>query len=283
MHDRRMDFATLSDHNTVSGLAEWDQLTAPDFLTISAVELTTFYGHCLVLGQRNFVDWHIRPSERSMAMIADEVTDSGALFAIAHPTAIGDPVCTGCDWKYTDMQPGSVRVVEIWNGTWEGESNNDDALRLWYTWLNHGYRMVATCGTDAHGPYDDTIELGTNVVYAEALTEPAILQAIRQGHLYMSGGPVLELTGTSASGATAMMGDTLPDEDAQITVTWGRCTRDEHLILIAGGQARSEVTALGTAGRQTWSVKAVQARWYTAEVRDSRNHLRAVTNPIFIE
>ena len=282
MRDHHLDFATLSDHNTVSGLAEWDQLTAPDFLTIGAVELTTYYGHCLALGLRKWVDWRIRPGERSMAMIAGEVTANGALYVIAHPTAIGDPVCTGCNWLYPDMQPGSARLIEIWNTQWEGESNNEDALRLWYAWLNQGYRMVGTSGTDAHGPFDESIELGFDVVYAEALSEPAILRAIQEGHLYVSSGPALELTGTCASGATAIMGDVLPLEAAQITATWEHCNGGERLILIADGQPLTEEVDIMATGRHTWSLAAGQARWCTVEIRDRRNHLCAVTNPVFM-
>jgi len=285
MRAHGLDFATLSDHNTVSGLAEWDQLTAPDFLTIGAVELTTFYGHCLALGTRVWVDWRVHPAPDacSMSDIAAEVTASGALFVIAHPTAVGDPICTGCNWTYPDMQPGSARAVEIWNTYWESESNNDDAVRLWYEWLNQGYRMVATSGTDVHGPFRVQDELGFDVVYAERLTESAILQAIRQGHLYISAGPVLELTGVSASGATVMMGDTLPHEAAQMTATWEGCAGDERLIVIADGGVFKEISAVGVSGSTTWSLADGQARWCTVELRDHRNHLRAITNPVFID
>ena len=282
MRARGLDFATLSDHNTVSGLAEWDQLTSPDFLTIGAVELTTFYGHCLALGTRQWVDWRVQPGGRRMSDIAAEVAASGALFAIAHPTAVGDPICTGCNWVYPDMQPGSSRGVEIWNSFWESESNNDDAVQRWYAWLNQGCRMVATSGTDAHGPFTEEAELGFDVVYAERLTEDAILQAIRQGHLYISAGPALELTGVGASGATAMMGDSLPRETAQLTATWENCAGDDRLVVIGNGQTVVEVAAAGVKGSLKWSFDVGQARWCTVELRDCRNHLRAITNPMFI-
>jgi hypothetical protein len=281
MHARGFDFATLSDHNTVAGLVEWDQLTTPDFLTIGAMELTTFYGHCLALGTRQWVDWRVKPGTRSMTDIAAEITASCAFFVIAHPMAVGDPICTGCNWLYEDMQPGIAPAVEVWNSTWDSESNNNDALSLWYEWLNQSHRMVATSGTDAHGPYTEQVELGFDMVYAERLTEDAILQAIKQGHLYISTGPSLELTGVSVSGATAMMGDSLPRDAAQITAMWGNCTGDEHLSVIVDGQVFAGIADVSVKGNAIWSLAAGQAHWCTVELRDHRNHLRAVTNPIF--
>ncbi len=279
-----LDFATLSDHNTTSGLDAWDRQTTPHFLTIAAVELTTFYGHCLALGMRQWVDWRVDGCARSMSQVAAEVTASGALYAIAHPTAIGDPICTGCNWVYPDMQPGTARAVEIWNTTWKGESNNEDAIQLWYAWLNQGIRMVATSGTDAHGPFAPETELGFDVVYADRLTEDAILQAIRLGHLYISAGPALGVTGVSASGATAMMGDSLPCEDAQVMATWDGCKGDERLSVIVDGKVFAEVAVAGVKGSHTWEVAGdkAQVRWCVIELRDCRNHLRAITNPIFV-
>ena len=49
------------------------------------------------------------------------------------------------------MMPGDARVVEVWNGPWGCDSNNEKALTLWYDWLNQGLRLAATAGTDTHG------------------------------------------------------------------------------------------------------------------------------------
>jgi hypothetical protein len=151
---RQLDFITLTDHNTVSGLAEMEQFTSSELLTMGGLELTTFWGHALCLGRRTWLDWRVGLGQHSMADIAQEVTAAGQLFIIAHPCAIGDPWCTGCDWRYEEMKPGSGHFVEIWNGPWGGDSNNEQALALWYSWLNEGYRLVATAGSDAHRPED---------------------------------------------------------------------------------------------------------------------------------
>lgn len=278
----QLDFATLSDHNTTSGLAEFERLAAPTVLPIAAQELTTYWGHALILGVRHWIDWRVRPGERTMPDIAAEVEAAGGLFIIAHPMSEGDPVCTGCDWSYKDMMPGPARFVEVWNGgEWNGDSHNENALALWYVWLNQGHRLVATAGTDVHGPAPEGVRPGFDLVYAEELSERAILQAVRQGHLFLSDGPRVTFTAQAANGAEAMMGDSLPEGDLMIHATWEGCAPTDEVRLIADGQPLA-THIVGHQSQQQWTLAAGQARWYTLEIREPNGRLRVVTNPIFV-
>jgi hypothetical protein len=275
--DYRLDFVTLTDHNTVSGLAEATSFAGDDLLVMGGLELTTYYGHCLALGTRKWVDWRVRP-DYDMTDIAQQVLDSGALYIIAHPCSVGDPECTGCDWGYPEMMPGISPAVEVWNSPWEGDSNNNDAVRLWYDWLNAGHWLVATAGTDIHGPNILGMNFGFNVVYADALTEAAILDGIRRGHLYISGGPALDFSATGAGGQTAMMGDRLPAGNATFTAKWSGTAEGETVRIISDGRVVHE-RAASTAGEYAW---AADGKWYTVEIRDENGYLRALTNPIFL-
>jgi len=80
-----LDFVTLTDHNTVSPLAQMDSLSTDDLLTMGGLELTTYYGHALALGVRRWIDWRVRADERTIQDIAAEVEAAGGLFVIAHP------------------------------------------------------------------------------------------------------------------------------------------------------------------------------------------------------
>jgi len=280
--EHRLDFVTLTDHNTISGLVEFDRLARTDLLTMGGLELTTFAGHALALGVRKWIDWRIQPNVRTMPQIAAEVDVAGGLFVIAHAMSVGDPICTGCDWRHSDMLPGPARCIEVWNGhEWDSESNNEDALALWYVWLNHGYRMVATAGTDIHGPLPHGTRPAFNVAYAPSLSESAILGAIAKGHLYLSNGPRLEFTGRSESGEVAIMGDCLPAGNATINAFWDGNASDDQVRLIGDGKLLFEQPA-GEPGKQQWRLPAGQARWSVLELRDMTGRLRAVTNPIFI-
>lgn len=270
-----MDFITLSDHNTISPLAEMDSLSAPDLLTMGGMELTTFHGHALALGLRQWVDWRVRPG-RGMADIAAEVMRLGGTFIIAHPLSPGDPVCTGCTWEYEEMMPGTARVVEIWNGTyWNFYSQ--DGLELWYRWLNAGYRMAATSGMDIHRPLAPDMEYPLDVVYADTLSEAAVLRAVRAGRLYISSGPTLDWTGTNADGQTAMVGEMLPGARPALRLRWSGCRPTDSLRWIVDGEPRE--LWMGESGDEVRY--PADFRWSVVEVRAADGALRAVTNPIF--
>lgn len=278
----RLDFVTLTDHNTISGLAQMDSASSDDLLTMGGFELTTFYGHALALGIRQWIDWRVRPGKRTMADILRAVETAGGLFVIAHPACPGDPVCTGCRWQYEDVMPGAAGVVEVWNEHWSSGSNNEGSVQLWYEWLNKGHRLAATVGTDIHGAPDPALEFAFNVVYARALSETAILEAVRRGHHYMSSGPQLEFRGRSSLGQTALMGDTLSGAGCELTLRWQACREGDRIRLIRDGQVQDELAA-GAAGEKRWQLDHGRQCWYLIEVRDSAGNMRALTNPIFVE
>lgn len=294
-----LDFVFLTDHNTTSGLPAMDALSSPELLTCGGIELTTFWGHALILGQRAWADWRVKPCTRAVAHLAAEAYARGKLFVIAHPQSDGDPGCTGCTWRFGDMMPDNARVVEVWNGPWNGDSNNEAALSLWYDWLNQGYRLVATAGTDYHGE-SLTLEdggdkpagtlsgawatVGFSVVYAEALTEAALLAAIGAGHCYLSAGPVLSLEAEDGHGGTWMIGDVLPESvDGPVTfsTSWAACPPGAVVRLVANGRP-FEVRPAEGAGRLVLQLTTDDADWLVVEVRDALGQMLSITNPIYL-
>ncbi len=276
--ERGLDFVTLTDHNTVSGLAQLDSLRDDDLLTMGGEELTTYYGHALALGTRQWQEWRTA-NGRTMLDLARAIMEKGLLFVIAHPRSVGDPACTGCRWEFDDMMPGNAPAVEIWNGVWD--DYNEDGLQLYYQWLNAGHRLVATSGTDIHGrPSGEVSGAAVDVVYAEDLTEAAIIDGIQRGHLYLSSGPTLNLTAAQGD-IIAMMGDTLPNkQDTEITLTWASTHTDDTARFIVDGRVQDTI-ATDDAGNNVWLVPAGDASWVLAEVRGADGRMRAVTNPIF--
>jgi hypothetical protein len=277
-----LDFVFLTDHNTTSGLVEVDAAISEDLLMAGGMEMTTFWGHALCLGTRDWVDWRLRPLSGEMAQVAEATYAGGQLFVIAHPQADGDPGCTGCSWRFGDMMPGNARAVEIWNGPWNGDSNNESALLLFYDWLNQGLRLVATAGTDAHGPAPVGSELrpGFNVVYAASLSERALLDAIRVGHLYLSSGPQLLLEAVAVDGLRWMVGDTVV-RAAAFSAQWSGCPRDALVRVIVDGKLLTVWPAQGE-GVEQWDMRPDEATWVVVEIRAADGEMLAVTNPIFL-
>ena len=269
-----LEFVTLSDHNTVSGLPELDALTTPELLTIGGLELTTFYGHALALGRRSWLDWVHTP----MTELAKHA-DAEGLFIIAHPRREGDPVCTGCRWEYPELTPGPAQVVEIWNGgEWarHSEKHNEEALALWYSWLNEGYRITASAGTDGHRAAPEGAQLGFNVVYAEALNEAAILAAVRRGRSYLSSGPKLELT--LPNHLEPVTGGVVKAETI-LSLRYEGVPADASLRLVANGTVERKLS-LTDSGTLELSLPDT-ARWGVLELRAPDGTMLAVTNPVF--
>ena len=265
-----LEFVTLSDHNTVSGLPEMDALTTPELLTLGGIELTTFYGHALALGRRTWLDWVHTP----MTELAERA-DAEGLFIIAHPRREGDPVCTGCRWEYAELLPGRAQVVEIWNSrSWD--THNEQALALWYSWLNKGHRITASAGTDGHRPALEGTQVGFNVVYAEALTEAAILVGVRRGRSYLSSGPRLELT--LPDHPEPVTGDVVAAETT-LSLRYEGVPADASLRLIANGEVQRTVS-LADSGRLELRLPDA-ARWGVLELRAPDGKVLAVTNPVF--
>ncbi len=280
--ERELDFVTLTDHNTVSALAQLDSLRSDDLLTMGGMELTTYYGHALALGTREWQEWRTS-DQRTMTDIAQAIMDKGALFVIAHPRSPGDPACTGCRWEFGEMMPGIAPAVEIWNGGWR--DYNEQSLQLYYEWLNQGHRLVATAGSDIHGKsHEGARGAAADVVYAEALSEAAIVDAIRRGHLYLSSGPDLQLTAqVDGDDALSMMGDRIPTttaSHARVHATWQGAAPDDLVCLIVNGIVRDEAPA-HVDGRETWTIDLSADRWVLVEVRTADGVMRAITNPIY--
>lgn len=281
MRDRGLDFVSLSDHNTVTGLPQHRNQTEDGFLALGGMELSTLNGHMLALGGNDFYEWRleIEPG-MDINRIMQQVIDRDELLIIAHPMSPDEPFCSGCLWQFEDARPGVALGVEIWNGFWS--EFNEEALQQYYVWLNLGNRLVATSGSDIHERFDLATagRSGFNVVYAEQLSEEAVLKAVRQGHSYVSAGPELLLTAESASGASAMSGDLLEAETVTLKVTWRESHEGDVLRLIVDGQVR-ESAPVESAGEKSWSFGENELKWATVELRDAKNGLWAVTNPIF--
>jgi hypothetical protein len=278
--DREVDFMTLSDHNTISGLPELHSLSDDRLLTLGGCEFTTYFGHAVAVGINQWFDWRkLDGSVLTMPELAQEVIDSGGLLTIAHPMDEGDPMCCGCRWQYYDMMPENALAVEIWNEHWH--SSNQESLLLFYRWLNEGHRLTAVSGTDMHRPQPD-VRNAVNVVYAQEFSERGILDAIKAGHSYVSAGPELLLTANTASGQTAMIGDTLQPEDTIVSVKWDKGHENDSIRLILDGNVYRE-KIVGTLGEAEWQLQAGIAKWFNVELRDADNGLWAVTNPIFFE
>lgn len=205
-------------------------------------EVITYFGHAIVFGETPSVaDWrHGAPGVTLRGIQSASVAD-GALFGVAHPTIFPTPLFAGfrrgceftlgdqVDWDAVstmEVVTGPVFVSSAGVGLPElgAEIQNPfilTALELWQRLLRNGYKITAVAGSD------DKLgdEYGTVVtsVYADQLSRPALQRALGAGHAYVRtrgavDSPMVELTGTTADGQHAIVGDTLYANRATMTV-----------------------------------------------------------------
>lgn len=178
------------------------------------------------------------------------------------------------------MMPGNASAVEIWNGIWD-EDKNGGGIQLWQSWLTEGHKLVATAGSDIHGPPPaDHLKrrAAHNVVYAPARHRQAILEALKVGRSYISTGPVCTFQASSASG-TWFMGQTVEANEAvTVTATWNGMPSGARLMLNIDG--RPQAIPAAPQGRFDTELNPAAFRWATLEAWDDTGAL-LISNPLY--
>ncbi|MGY2894423.1 CehA/McbA family metallohydrolase [Deinococcus sp. UYEF24] len=267
--ERGLSFLALTDHNTLSGRAELARHFSG--LTLPGLELTTYYGHATVIGVPEYIDWTGLEPGQGMREVADDVTRQGAQLTIAHPFAAGDPVCTGCAWTTFDLRPETTTHMEVWNGPWAGR-HNERALKCWYSLLASGKRVVATVGTDAHGP---AYLRGVGFTCTPSTDDPEVLLGqLRAGLTYLSGSAELEPTFLAPDGPVPLGGEGQAGL-WEASLAWTDFPAGSVLTFVVDGERYSEV--LTSADRL---VRRFEVRhWLNLELRNARGEMLALTNP----
>ena len=208
-----LDFAAVTEHNTVSHLPLLQEHTTPDLLLIPGFEISTYHGHANVWPASGFVEFRCWTNEQ-MAQVREAVRaqgphGQGPLFSVNHPKDDGPP------WKFGDLFDPDC--IEVWGAPWF--ISNYQSLAVWDAQLRQGKRITAVGGSDKHqGPFTGELgwyEVGNPCthVLADALSTPAIIAGIRAGHVFISEGPAgprIELEAQETrTGQRAAMGDEL--------------------------------------------------------------------------
>lgn len=299
----------LTDHNTQSGWVDAERAARQGGIRIvPGMEWTTFYGHMLLLGVKEFVDWRVLGPDDIHKGI-QLVHKQGGIVGLAHPYRIGSPICTGCFWEYRIRDWHDVDFMEVWSTLIPSvKRDSQRAFALWTDLLNQGYRITATSGRDWHDtrPDDDPLPAVTYIGVEEvtgASLQMQIVEALRRGRVAVTMGPLLTLSVKTADGEQEyVMGDCVDryDESASLmmecTVKLDMDVRCEHyelqgehvrLILRSGQGIHREMQIPAQTAEFRFIVHAQAAlRWVRAELfgcLGNAVHLIAFTNPAYIQ
>ena len=294
--ERGLDFVTLSEHNTVSQIPLLAALQedTPDLLFLRGSEVTTYGGHGTAVGNAGYVDHHVGRDGHTITDLLEEVADEGGLFIINHPRLdLGDgDFCIGCEWSYDDAPLELVAGIELQTGSYFYRPIFGAAvIEMWDAMLDAGHRVTGTGGSDDHSapadpaPRDAQVGTPCTRVFADELSEAAILEAVRAGRVVVQlrgpDDPMVELTAETDAGEAGMIGDTL--RGAEVTLT-ARVTGGDGLALALwrGGAEDETVTVEGDDFTATF-VREVNEDGdrYRVQLGDTQDIV--ITNHVWIE
>ncbi|MEC6748259.1 CehA/McbA family metallohydrolase [Marinilactibacillus sp. XAAS-LB27] len=210
----------LTDHNTYSGYEEIvDKLLDQKLVILRGIEWTTYFGHMLVHDSKDFVDWRTATIE-SIGHHIDQVKEAEGLVGIAHPFAIGNPICTGCHWEFQVQDWSKVDYIEVWNRTAPHKQFwSEKAYDLWTSKLKSGIEISCSAGRDWHRPDAKGLLPGiTYVQVPDKLEQSTMKAALKKGSMYITLAPRLEWTLTSQN-IDYSFGDRVPEGTYTISVS----------------------------------------------------------------
>jgi hypothetical protein len=285
----RLDFVSVTDHNTVSHFDGLRELQ-PYFnrtLLIPGVEITTFHGHANVLAPSHFVDFR-QATRHGIAALQNDVADAHGLLSINHPALPSGEACMGCGWRWPDTDWSRVAAVEVVNGI--NATGPLSGLSFWYDRLNEGHRLTGIAGSDNHDP-DATagqspVGRPTTVVHAQALSTHAILAGIRRGNVFIdvegTHDRLLEMHGRQGQTEVAMGGALAAGRDVSVRVR-AVAVSGAMAQLIVDGKPAGPMRPIAMDDQEIVMpiAGARRARWFAVMVvRDGRPLL--IGNPIFL-
>lgn len=287
---RGLDFISITDHNTVAHHNELTRLQAhfAPMLLIPGREITTFYGHANLFGTSEWLDFRtLDPAQSRNAVLAKAAKLKGVL-SVNHPTAPSGEICMGCGWIEPDKTNwNNVQAIEVVNGP-EVESQFS-GIPFWEKLLNQGYRITGIGGSDNHQadiPADQPRAIGTptTMIFADSLSTPAILDAIRSGHAFIKtqgpDGPDIEFS-AECNSQHFEMGDVINERSAPVQFSISvRGNAPLSAEVVRDG--RVEKIELKNGAADYRFINDGQRHWLRLNVRDKDGKLIALTNPIYI-
>jgi hypothetical protein len=294
-----LDFLAVTDHNTQAHFDEMkqDQVYFDKLLLIAGEEITTVKGHANVWGTEGFLDYRVAETGFTVNDLFDQAHQLHALVSINHAYWPYDGKCPGCGWGWTAQTDFSkVDAIEIINGYHEHGSwfvpPPGNGVPFWEAQFAKGLRPTGVGGGDEHRAGEqlalkDGVGIPTTMVYARELSQPAILEGIKAGHVYIKvtgpEGPELLLRA-----GDAMMGDAIIAKtgSSQQFVVQAKHVSNAHVTLLIDGKVVDTQTSTtheeqAVTSTLNW-LSDGHRHWIRAELVDKDDKLMALTNPIYV-
>jgi len=285
---RGLDFVAITDHNTTSHHQDLVSLQPlyERMLLLRGQEVTTFYGHANVYGTSDIIEFRIGHPGITAREVFAQARRLGALLSINHPARETGEACTGCGWNAPGTDWSQVEAMEVVNQfTVSGPTAGEP---FWHARLNEGHRITGVGGSDDHGGSTragSAVGTPATVIHAAALTERALLDGIRAGHVYIkTRGPEGPDVRFEAPALNARMGDVVrtPASDVvfRVTVLGGA---GQQVDVIRNGAVVSDAVSGAVQGNEAsveFTLRVAAGDWVRVNLRDASGPT-VLTNPIY--
>jgi hypothetical protein len=200
----------------------------------------------------------------------------------------------GCGWTAPNTDFRRVTAIEVVNGNLrEGPGSG---IPLWQEQLNKGFRLTGLGGSDNHDADltpDARSAVGrpTTVIYAQVLSERAILDAIGAGHVFVdvegTKDRIVEFEAKTALN-NASMGDSINAPTGQQVHFTVRmiALQGAYSEIIQDGQSTSLIDKSASSKpdetRAFDYVSDGKRHWFRVNARSTDGSLLIVANPIYL-
>ena len=279
---RGLDFLLISDHNDIRSQSD-PGFGACGVMPVEGYE-NSLRGHAQMIGARRLFE--SGESATEVSQMVDELHDHGGAFQVNHPADGSVDYPHDANWGYGyDVVPDSVEVWNIsrlWQPPAPSGSSNDDAVRYWEGWLDRGYRVAATGGSDNHWVSTQAAQgVGqpTTWVFVTERSRRGVVEAIRSGRTFVShqppsvGGPRLYLEGDEDGDGNyeAMVGDSVAPGSALRVRVDNAAGSFLRVVTDEGALAFEPIPVTGASFEHRFSLP-MGATWARAEIFDPDLH-----------
>ena len=270
---RGLDFVAVTEHNTPAHFQDLAELQPyyDDLLLIPGREITTFHGHANVFGVTAPLDFQLGgPRAPDLSRILDQVEAAKGLISINHPGLPSGEACMGCGWTAkTDF--ARIPAIEAINGV--NSEGPLSGIAFWEARLNVGFRITAVGGSDNHDaglPPARGVGTPTTVVWAENLSQDAILDGIRQGRAFVD-----------VQGTRERLLDVRAD-GTKLSVRVAKAAGGRLAFAGSAAAGLSDAAPLGEDTSRTFDL-AGRKGWLRVDVRGPDGKLWLLGNPVYLD
>lgn len=288
-----IDALAITDHNTMTAYREVDAFKKDyPFTFIPGIELTTFYGHIVVLGLEQYIEWRDLHKFNLQERV-EEIKNIGGVVGIAHPCRVGDPISTGSYFDYHIDDYNVFDYIEVWTRTASVEDIENKAnMALWTELLNKGHRITGVYGRDWHSggsKEDDNIY---TLVNSQTNEVSAILEGIKQGKVQCSSGPIVNIQVLHAGEWRDLFyGDKIALEPLTCRIKWDletikRANKYKESLLFVNVQSNKGILTR-IENEQPFEINNVEGlmwmRFDIYTIENGQNKMLGFTNPIYFK